>query len=262
MDNEFFVDSRDYIYQPFNHEGFSGQLLLATPIREGLTPLLIKQEQPCSACCEFVYSRLAQEMQIPVPQAFLIKKSGRKESWPFKTPYVVGITYLEGLHPFTTEDLQNSINMAFEYACHYALAVMFEQIDAVQIAATPDGNLVGFDFTDCFRLSDLTEAILKKQDTLLIHFLKMLLNAFKQDDFSSPARLGAEVVAKHLGVPQIPAVYPFYLEPMKRFCRIGNEQIKEILEALDEVYPVAISVYFEEYLAELKLKISKYLETI
>lgn len=49
---------------------------------------------------------------------------------------------------------------------------------------------------------------------------------------------------------------------MKRFCRIGNEQIKEILEALDEVYPVAISVYFEEYLAELKLKISKYLETI
>lgn len=30
----------------------------------------------------------------------------------------------------------------------------------------------------------------------------------------------------------------------------------------DEVYPVAISVYFEEYLAELKLKISKYLETI
>ena len=52
--------------------------------------------------------------------------------------------------------------MAFEYACHYALAVMFEQIDAVQIAATPDGNLVGFDFTDCFRLSDLTEAILKK----------------------------------------------------------------------------------------------------
>ena len=81
---------------------------------------------------------------------------------------------------------------AFEYACHYALAVMFEQIDAVQIAATPDGNLVGFDFTDCFRLSDLTEAILKKQDTLLIHFLKMLLNAFKQDDFSSSARLGAE----------------------------------------------------------------------
>lgn len=55
---------------------------------------------------------------------------------------------------------------------------------------------------------------------------------------------------------------PFYLEPMKRFCRIGNEQIKEILEALDEVYPVAISVYFEEYLTELKLKISKYLETI
>ena len=73
--------------------------------------------------------------------------------------------------------------MAFEYACHYALAVMFEQIDAVQIAATPDGNLVGFDFTDCFRLSDLTEAILKKQDTLLIHFLNMLMTAFKHDDF-------------------------------------------------------------------------------
>lgn len=201
-------------------------------------------------------------MQIPVPQVFLIKKSGRKESWPFKTPYVVGIVYLEGLHPFTTEDLQNSINMAFEYACHYALAVMFEQIDAVQMSATSDGNIVGFDFTDCFRLSDLTESLLKKQDTLLIQFLKMLLCAFKQDDFSSSARIGAEVVAKHLGVPQISAVYPLYLEPMKRFCKIGNERIREITEALDEVYPVAISVYFEEYLAELKLKISRYLETI
>ena len=262
MDNEFYVDSRDYLYQPFIHEGFSGQLLLATPVKEGLPPLLIKQEQLCSACCEFVYSRLAQEMQIPVPQVFLIKKSGRKESWPFKTPYVVGVVYLEGLHPFTTEDLQNSINMAFEYACHYALAVMFEQIDAVQMSATSDGNIVGFDFTDCFRLSDLTESLLKKQDTLLIQFLKMLLCAFKQDDFSSSARIGAEVVAKHLGVPQISAVYPLYLEPMKRFCKIGNERIREITEALDEVYPVAISVYFEEYLAELKLKISRYLETI
>ena len=97
---------------------------------------------------------------------------------------------------------------------------------------------------------------------MLIHFLKMLLYAFKQDDFSSSARRGAEVVAKHLGVLQIPAVYPFYLEPMRQFCRIKNERVKEILEALDEVYPVAISVYFEEYLAELKLKISKYLETI
>ena len=94
MDNEFFVDSRDYLYQPFSHEGFSGQLLLATPVEEGLAPLIVKQEQPCSACCEFVYSRLAKEMQIPVPQAFLVKKSARKESWPFKTPYVVGITYL------------------------------------------------------------------------------------------------------------------------------------------------------------------------
>lgn len=262
MDNEFFVDSRDYRYRPFRHEGFSGQLLLATPVKEGMPPLIIKQEQPCSACCEFVYSRLAQEMQIPVPQTFLVKKSDHKGSWPFMTPYVVGITYLDGMHPFTTEDLQNSINIAFVYACHYALAVMFEQIDAVQMAATPDGNIVGFDFTDCFRLSDLTEAILKKEDTLLIHFLKMLLNAFKQDDFSSSARIGAEVVAKHLGVPQISAVYPLYLEPMKRFCKIGNQRIREITEALDEVYPVAISVYFEEYLAELKLKISKYVETI
>ena len=88
---------------------------------------------------------------------------------------------------------------------------------------------------------------------MLIQFLKMLLCAFKQDDFSSSARIGAEVVAKHLGVPQISAVYPLYLEPMKRFCKIGNERIREITEALDEVYPVAISVYFEEYLAELKL---------
>ena len=52
------------------------------------------------------------------------------------------------------------------------------------------------------------------------------------------------------------------MEVKKARERLGNERIKEIVEALDEVYPVAISVYFEEYLAELKLKISKYLETI
>ena len=262
MINDFFIERKDYLYQPFSHRGFSGQLLLAMPKEENLPKLIIKQEQPCSACCEFMYSRLAQEMHIPVPQVFLVKKIDHKESWPFRRPYVVGITYLEGLRPFTTKDLHNSTTMAFDYACHYALAVMFEQIDTVQMAATPSGNIVGFDFTDCFRLSDLTIGLLAREDTALIDFLKILLDAYKQDDFSAAARVGAEIVAKHLGVSDVAEIYQAYLEPMKRFCQIERSRFSEITKALDAVYPVAISVYFEEYLAELKQKILRYLEDI
>ena len=262
MINDFFIDNADYLYQLFTNGGFSGQLLLATPKKENLSKIIIKQGQPCSACCEFVYSRLAQEMHIPVPQAFLVKKSDCLENWPFKIPYAVGITYLDGLRPFTTKDLQNSTTMAFDYACHYALAVMFEQIDTVQMAATPSGNIVGFDFTDCFRLSDLTIGLLAREDTALIDFLRILLDAYKQDDFSASARVGAEIVAKHLGISDAAKIYPAYLEPMKRFCRIEYSRFREITEALDAVYPVAISVYFEEYLAELKQKILRYIESI
>ena len=133
MADEYLVDAAEYTYRPFEHQGFSGGLLLATPKRADRPRLLVKHEMPCSACCEFMYSRLAQELQLPVAESFLMKVSAKDEK-RFKTPYVVGITYLEGLQRFSLEEVQQSPQLVHEYAGHYALAAMFGQAGLVHHA--------------------------------------------------------------------------------------------------------------------------------
>lgn len=256
MADKYFVKSNDYTYRPFEHQGFSGSLLLATPAQKEMPQLLVKHEMPCSACCEFVYSRLAQELQLPVAESFLVKVNGKDEA-RFKTPYVVGITYLEGLQKFSLEDVQQSPQLTHEYAGHYALAVMFGQADLVQMSRTPSGHIVCLDFTDCFRLGDLRNvSIFQEADLFLEDYLVRILSAFKRDAFSLWINAGKSVVEKHLaeGHPSIEAVNS-YQDTLKRFCAIPEQRIAQIVEPLDEIYPVQISIYFEEYAKILKRKI-------
>lgn len=263
MADEYLVDAAEYTYRPFEHQGFSGGLLLATPKRADRPRLLVKHEMPCSACCEFMYSRLAQELQLPVAESFLMKVSAKDEK-RFKTPYVVGITYLEGLQRFSLEEVQQSPQLVHEYAGHYALAAMFGQADLVQMSRTPSGHILSFDFTDCFRLGDLCNAAMfQNTDLFLEPYLIHILSAFNREDFSLWLNAGESVVRKHLGEECFTSMaVGAYHDTLKRFCLIPEQRITEIAEALDKIYPVQISVYFEEYAKILKRKIRYYFKTL
>lgn len=58
-------------------------------------------------------------------------------------------------------------------------------------------------------------------------------------------------MANHLGETDVEDVYPAYHDPMKRICHLPEKKLRELYEALDEIYPLEVSVYFEEYLKAL-----------
>lgn len=124
MEITYILNTDNYTYEPYSDGGFSGKILLAKPKKEDLPKLLIKSENPSSACCEFMYSRLAELLRIPAPKAYIMDVSN-KDKKLFSSPYVIGIEYMEGMHSFTLEEMRRSPEWKTEYAGQYALSAMF-----------------------------------------------------------------------------------------------------------------------------------------
>lgn len=139
MEITYILNADNYTYEPYSDGGFSGKILLANPKKEDLPKLLIKSENPSSACCEFMYSRLAELLRIPAPKAYIMNVS-KNDKKLFGSPYVVGIEYMEGMHSFKLDEMRSSSEWKKEYAGQYALSAMFEQDDLVQLTMTADGQ--------------------------------------------------------------------------------------------------------------------------
>lgn len=75
-----------------------------------------------------MYSRLAELLRIFTPKAYLMLKEDQKS---FASPYVVGIEYIDGLHPFKPDELDRVCFARMEYAEQFALSAMFEQADTL-----------------------------------------------------------------------------------------------------------------------------------
>lgn len=260
MENTYILNTNDFTYEPYSDKGFSGKILLAKPKKTVLPKLLIKSENPSSACCEFMYSRLAGLLRIPAPTAYLMKVAGSDKKL-FTSPYVVGITYMDAMRSFTREEMRSSPKWKKEYAGQFALAAMFEQDDLVQLTMTADGHISGYDFTETFWLSDMSVCTYQLPEKQLIDMITTRLQAFARDG-TCMLSAGASVVKKHFELPEDAPVPSEYLEPMRKLNALTKHDIEGLTETLDAFYPLTISVYFEEYLAILKKKLAAYFEQI
>ena len=135
---------------------------------------------------------------------------------------------------------------------------MFEQDDLVQMAMTADGHIVGFDFTETFWLSDISVDAFRLHEDRLTDLLAGRLRASRNRGFSMLSAGGSVVMSK-FGTDTVPEEY---LEPMRAMYVLEKENIVELLNTLDEVYSIPVSVYFEEYLVLLKKKIAVYFDSI
>ncbi len=260
MEITYILNTDNYTYEPYSDRGFSGKILLAKPKKEDLPKLLIKSENPSSACCEFMYSRLAELLRIPAPKAYIMNVS-KKDKKLSGSPYVVGIEYMEGMHSFTLEEMRSSPAWKKEYAGQYALSAMFEQDDLVQLTITGDGHICGYDFTETFWLSDMTVHTYQLPEEQLTDILSSRLQASNRRGFSFLSA-AASVVKKHFELPEDAPVPSEYLEPLRALCALTEDDIEGLIDSLDEIYPMTVSVYFEEYLVLLQKKIAAYFKKI
>lgn len=209
--NTYILNTEDFTYEPYSDKGFSGKILLAKPKKPGLPKLLIKSENPSSACCEFMYSRLAELLCIPAPKAYIMKIAREKKL--FGSPYAVGIEYMEGMHSFQLEEMRGSPEWKEEYAGQYALSAMFEQDDLVQLTMTAEGHISGYDFTETFWLSDMSTQTYQLPEDQLSDVLSTRLQASARQGICFLSA-GASVVKKHFELPEDAPVPSEYLEPL------------------------------------------------
>lgn len=260
MNETYILNTENYTFEPFKDNGGSGRILLATPKSADFPKLLIKSDNPSSACNEFMYSRLAELLRIFVPKAYIMDVA-RKDKKKFGSPFVVGIEYLDGIRSFTQDEMRSSPVLMKEYAEQFALSAMFAQDDLVQMAMTADGHIAGIDFTETFWFNDLSVDILNGSENILIILAKNRLSAFQNRGLSYLSA-GASVIKETFGLSEDSAVLKDYLNPMRALYALTEDDIMPLLDTLDEVYQVAVSVYFEKYLELLKMKIAAYFKSI
>lgn len=255
------LNTENYTYEPFSHNGFSGSLYLATAKDGSLPKLLIKHENPSSACNEFMYSRLAELLRIHTPKVYLFEVA-KKDKRLFKSPYVVGIEYIEGLRKFSLYEMNSKPEWQREYAECYAIAVMCSQDDRIQMGMTPDGHIMSFDYTESFYLPASTTRLMGYDEDTRMEALKRCLSSVKREYHDILAGAGASALQKELCAKSVEEVYPFYLEPFKKLIALTTEEIEAATDPLYGIYPVEVGVYFEEYIKMLQAKMATYLRSI
>ncbi len=260
MENTYILNTCDYNFIKYSDGGFSGRILLATPKKADLPKLLIKSDNPSSACNEFMYSRLAELLGIVIPKAYIMSVSP-KDAFRFGSPYVVGIEFMDGMHSFTLEKMRTSELLQKEYAEQYALSALFYQDDRVQLTMRTDGHITGFDFTETFWLNDMSIYTYQLSDDTLTNILSNRLRMAAERTIFM-LRAGASTLNLHFDQPDTALPPDAYLGPMRNFLKLTNEQIVGLTDVLYEIYPVSIVVYFEEYVKVLKQVIEAYLHSV
>lgn len=259
---KYFIDSSDYTYTPYSADGFSGQILLATPKNKRKPKLLIKHATPAAVCNEFVACNLAQLIRIPAPKAYLLRISPEEQSL-FSSPYAVGIEYIKGLHPVDMESirLQPPVDPKyFDYTEQYALAAMLMQEDRIQMGESTDGQIYGYDFAESFSLTDLAVAALLNQGSDMgTELMKHCLNRYRSFDFASACGHMLEHLQKEFGLDDVEYLHPTFHEPMLLYWHLPNKQLNAITQAIGQVFPLELEVYYEECFNALREKIAAYL---
>lgn len=260
METTYILNTCDYNFSKHSDGGFSGRILLATPKKANLPKLLIKSDNPSSACNEFMYSRLAELLGIVIPKAFIMNVAP-KDAHLFGSPYVVGIEFMDGMQGFTLEEMRTSELWRKEYAEQYALSAMFFQDDRVQLTMRTDGHITGFDFTETFWLNDMRISSFNLSDDDLTNVLhKRLLQSLEKT--ASKLRAGAAALQIELCLSEDSLPPDSYLAPMRSLLKLTDEQVEVLTDVLCEVYPVSVAVYFEEYIKALKIIAHGYLHTV
>lgn len=260
METTYILNTCDYNFTKYSDGGFSGRILLATPKKADLPKLLIKSDNPSSACNEFMYSRLGELLGIMLPKAYIMNVAP-KDAHRFGSPYVVGIEFMDGMHSFTLEEMRASELLRKEYAEQYALSALFYQDDRTQLTMRTDGHITGFDFTETFWLNDMSIYTYQLSDDTLTDILSNRLHMAAERTIFM-LRAGASTLNDHFNQPNTALPADAYLVPMRSFLKLTDEQVVELTDALFEVYPVSIVVYFEEYVKTLKQVIDAYLRSV
>lgn len=249
----------NYNYKTLSHEGFGGVCkYIATPKRVGYSKLLVKHENIQSAYDTFMCSRLAELCDVYTPKANLMSTNNETRRLFPMHPFIVETEWVEDFSAVDYGSIKESPVLRQQYLDSMALYAMFCRIaDTPQFAYSPTKGVFACDWDEAFDVTDFVIKLCLYNTDAGTEQLRRMLRHFSQHPFESDAELCLQSVAAHLNM-DADDLRPSYMQAMERFCKVTEAQVAELTDALSDIYPTPLIVYYEEYIKLLQHKITTY----
>ena len=226
-----FHDSRSENNPDF--EGNSGPLVLA--IDSDGKKYIVKYTYPHTAANEYTASWLARKISVPTPTAHLLSPTRDHRL------YSVAIEFMD-LAPFEKKSVPNVEDLIAQFA----LNALIVQDDIIQLNRVSN-RIISYDFAESFCVDNPTMMKLlysctRGEDYAVKQAVSCLRNFSRHlslMDFDIPglaAEFGLDAVKQKSGMISI----------AKRVLNITEDELFELEDELEEMYPTEIALYYSE----------------
>lgn len=257
------VQTADFVFsQALKHQGDSGKLLLAQRKGHPEEQYLVKHAYTDCACNEFIYTKLAQAMGYPMPDARLFWLSPEEKRRCFQTEYIIGTRYLTVVDKGPSyETIRKQAKNWKDFFAFFALYCITGEADGVEILLANDGIIYRVDTTDAFPLS-----------TFQLDFAGINLEINGCNPYAATrvqllnwdlsGILNAAICDWELekALETDPESRPYFLEPFARIQEIRRDYIDDFLNTLCYFYPDYIGEFYKRYILALQKQCAGYLK--
>ncbi|WP_434511045.1 hypothetical protein [Desulfitobacterium sp. AusDCA] len=261
------LQTKDFVFspiKPLNRIGDSGALLLAKLKTDRRKRYLVKHAFCDCAANEFVYTKLAQAMDVRMPEAKLFQISeGEKRNY-FKTEYILATKYLDLIdeNPSYRIIREQALNWQ-DYFRFRAMYDMFLEGDSFEVLLASDRYIYRVDTTDAFLYSD---HILARSGINIVIGNHNVKEQIKSEMLSRSYNsrwqyMDFEGTLKKLVTRYGNECIKPFLDSFTRIQDVPKDYIDSFLNTLCYFYPDFIGDYFKLFITALQRVSYEYLRT-
>ena len=133
--------------------------------------------------------------------------------------------------------------------------------DTPQFAFSPSEGVFAYDWDEAFDVTDFVIKLCLYNSDAGTEQLRRMLQHFSQHPFENEAELCLQSAAEHM-TADANNLRPSYMQAMERICKVTEEQVADLTDELADIYPMGLSVYYEEYIKLLQAKVKTYIGTM
>ena len=261
--NDLILNTKDYSFTHFEHEGFGGSTKYIAVSKNNSIPqkLIVKHNCEFAAASNgFVFGRVGELLGIKMPKTYMFEIDPNDKHL-FESPCVMGMEFIDGLQTFELSTVANDPRLFqayIEYHVLYALLTEFE--DKTQMAYVPGDTIYPFDFDESFSFEKGSFNTLLRNDYYSEYEISRMLKNVKRNGALRKLRVCYSVLCNQFGYDESKTDLPYFFELLERFYKLTEQEICSITNALLELFPELIGIYYEEYLSIMQQSSAEYLK--
>lgn len=255
----------EFLFSPMNHQGDSGQLLIAKRKGTPAEKYLVKHEATDCACNEYVYNKLAKWLNIPVPDVVLFELPQNEKRKHFGTEYISGSRWINITNrcPTTEQLIGNDEYLKIWSRCK-ALEIMFSESDGIELVIDDHEQLYRVDtqasFNICFHWLDYLGFDIEIQGRNVHKFHQKQLESLLEDWQSRNIVRELELTLQQLNQLSRRDCTSWFWEPFIQAQDIASGYVDSFLNVLCYFYPDCVGDYYRKYIKILQEKSAEYLK--